>query len=108
MGKKTKKKQALEAVKPPKILIETYKLTEQQQQVLNLCAKGLANIAIAKLLNIELSSVRFHFARLYNKFNIPTDDTGISPRVILASKWLKLTGTLNKNYKSALDKESLQ
>lgn len=103
MGKKTKKLQEVEAVKLPKILIETYKLTEQQQQVLNLCAKGLTNIAISKLLNIELSSVRFHFVRLYNKFNIPTDDTEISPRIILASKWLKLTGTLNKKYKSALD-----
>lgn len=92
----------VETVNVPKIAIDTYNLTTIQKQVLTLCSQGFSDDAIAKKLDIELSTVRFHFVRLYNKFNI-VNETSTIRRLILATKWLKLTNLLSKKYKNALD-----
>lgn len=102
MGKKTKKLQDVEAVKLPKLTPDTYRLTAIQKQILVLCSQGFSDSSIAKKLGIEISTVRFHLIRIYNKFDIVNETTTVR-RVLLATKWLSLTCQLNKKYKSALD-----
>lgn len=103
MGKTTNKKvQEMEITRVPKLALDSYKLTSIQKQILILCSQGYSDNSISKKLGIELTTVRFHLIRIYNKFNI-INETNVVRRVLLATKWLKLTGELTKTYKNALE-----
>lgn len=103
MGKNNKKKlQNIEVVQVPKATPDTYKLTSIQKQILVLCAQGFSDSTIARKLGIEISTVRFHLIKIYNKFDIVNETTTVR-RVLLVIKWLSLTCQLRKGFKSALD-----
>jgi DNA-binding NarL/FixJ family response regulator len=59
---------ASEQVKPPSVITE--KLTEREEAVLRLLARGLNNIEIAGYLHLSEGTVRNHVSAIFSKLNV--------------------------------------
>lgn len=68
--------------------IERGPLTEREQEVLSLLAKGLANKQIAVTLGISEHTVKFHVSSIYSKLNATNRAEAI--RAGLRSGWIAL------------------
>ncbi|MEV5606506.1 response regulator transcription factor [Streptomyces sp. NPDC052299] len=63
-------------------------LTAREQEVLELMAQGLANAAIAEKLFVTERAVSKHIRGIFDKLNLPAEDTSVHRRVLAVLAYL--------------------